>query len=117
MGERGALSIGKIIQKSPKVFVCGKHRNFFAVFRRIGGLENIDDKPAFMGNVFRRIGGLEPMINNHISIDKFIELLMCFIYTVSRKGTFFARSQDPRASGFICGWGSSSADAGIGRRS
>ena len=32
MGERGALSFGKIIQKSPKVFVCGKHRNFFGIF-------------------------------------------------------------------------------------
>lgn len=57
------------------------------------------------------------MIKKYCSIDKFIDLLMGFIHTVSRKGTFFARSQDPRASGFICGWGSSSADAGIGRRS
>ena len=117
MGERGVLNLGKVIQKSLKIFVCGKCRKFFAVFRRIGGLEKEYVCILPLDKVFRRIGGLEPMIKKYCSIDKFIDLLMGFIHTVSRKGTFFARSQDPGASGFTCDWGSGKADVGIGRRS
>ena len=58
-GEKRTLNLGKTVKNSRKPLSCRKYGEFFAVFRRIGGLEIVANVMLAGSIVFRRIGGLE----------------------------------------------------------